>query len=96
MNLEELNNKKKDLLGQINAYEELQSGLEYIGRYNRENYTNEELKVYTTAYEPHLEEITESRVADILEGLTDNLLKVTEEINKIKMSAKYKEENILV
>ncbi|MDI6723174.1 MAG: hypothetical protein QMD61_00855 [Methanobacterium sp.] len=88
MDLEELNNKKKDLLGQINAYEELQSGLEYIERYNRENYTNEKLKVYTTAYEPHLEEITESNVADILKRLTDNLLKVSEEINHIKMSSK--------
>jgi hypothetical protein len=87
MDLEELN-KKKELLGQINAYEELQSGLEYIMRYNRENYANEKLKVYTTAYEPHLEEITESNVADILEQLTNNLLKVSEEINHIKMSAK--------
>ena len=88
MDIEELNNKKRDLLGQINAYEGLQAGLEYIGRYNRENFANEELKVYTTIYEPHLEEITESNVADILGRLTDNLLKITEEINKIKIASK--------
>ncbi len=88
MNLEELNNKKRDLLGQINAYEELQSGLEYIGRYNRENFANEELKVYTTAYEPHLEEITAAGVADKIEHLTDSLLSISEKINHIKMNAK--------
>ena len=88
MNLEELNHRKKDLLDQINAYEGLQSGLEYIKRYNRENYSNEKLKVYTNAYEPHFEEITESNVADILEKLTNNLLEISNKINHKKISAK--------
>ena len=87
MNIEELNHKKKDLLNQISTYEGLQSGLEHIKRYNRENYSNEELKVYTNAYEPHLEEITESNVADILEQLTNNLLEISKKINHMKISA---------
>ena len=88
MNIEELNHRKKDLLNRINTYEGLQSGLECIKRYNRENYSNEKLKVYTNAYEPHLEEITESNVADILEQLTNDLLKISNKINQIKISAK--------
>ncbi|MGZ7120022.1 MAG: hypothetical protein ACXVH2_09940 [Methanobacterium sp.] len=88
MNLEELNHKKQDLLNQISAYEGLQSGLEYIKWYNRENYSNEELKVYTNAYEPHHEEITASNVALKLEQLTNNLLEISNEINQIKISAK--------
>jgi len=88
MSLEKLNNEKKVILGQINAYEELQLGLELIKNYNRENLTNDELKVYTMAYEPHLEEITEISVAEKIEQLTDNLLTVSEKINQIKMAAK--------
>jgi len=88
MNLEELNHKKKGLLEQISTYEELQSGLESIKRYNRENYSNEKLKVYTNAYEPHYEEITESNVANILEQLTNNLLEISKKINYMKNSAK--------
>ena len=88
MELEQLNNKKISIIGQIRAYEELQLGLEHIGKYNRENHSKDELKVFTTLYEPHLEEITETLVADRLEQLTNNLLTVTEKINHIKMMAK--------
>lgn len=88
MSLEELNSKRNDILGQLKAFEELQLGLEQIERYNRENHTNDKLKVYTTAYEPHLEEITAAGVADKIEHLTDSLLSVSEKINHIKMNAK--------
>jgi hypothetical protein len=88
MELEQLTNQKISLIEQIRAYEELQLGLEHIGKYNRENHSKDELKVFTMLYEPHLEEITESGVADKLEQLTNNLLTVTEKINHIKMMAK--------
>lgn len=88
MELEQLTNQKISLIGQIRAYDELQLGLEHIGKYNRENHSKDELKVFTMLYEPHLEEMTESIVADKLEQLTNNLLTVTEKINHIKMMAK--------
>lgn len=88
MELEQLTNQKISLIGQIRAYEELQLGLEHIGKYNRENHSKDELKVFTMLYEPHLEEMTDSIVADKLEQLTNNLLTVTEKINHIKMMAK--------
>ncbi len=88
MNLNQLNNKRNDILGELRAYQELQQGLEQISKYNRENYTNERLKVYTTAYEPHLEEITELNVAEKIEKLTNKLLAVSEKINTMKMNSK--------
>jgi hypothetical protein len=88
MELEQLNNKKLNIIREIRAYEELQLGLEHIGKYNRENHSKDELKVFTMLYEPHLEEITESFVADKIAQLTNNLLTVTEKINHIKMMAK--------
>lgn len=88
MELDQLNNKKLNIIEQIRAYEELQLGLEHIEKYNRENHSNDELKVFTMLYEPHLEEITESFVADKIEQLTNNLLIVTEKINRMKMTAK--------
>lgn len=88
MDLEQLNNEKRNVVGQINAYEDLQLGLELIKKYNRENLINDELKVYSIAYEPHLEEITESHVAEKIEQLTNNLLAISEKINQIKMAAK--------
>lgn len=83
MELEQLNSKKVSIIRKIRAYEELQLGLEHIEKYNRENYSKDELKVFTMVYEPHLEEITESYVADRIEQLTDKLLAVTEKINQI-------------
>lgn len=88
MNLEQLNNEKRNIVGQINAYEDLQSGLELIKKYNRENRINDELKVYSIAYEPHLEEITESHVAEKIEQLTNNLMTISEKINQIKLASK--------
>ncbi len=88
MDLEQLNNEKRNVVGQIKAYEDLQQGLELIKKYNRENHNNDELKVYSTAYEPHLEEITESHVAEKIEQLTNNLLSISEKINQIKLASK--------
>ena len=88
MELDQLTNKKISIIRQIRAYEELQLGLEHIEKYNRENYSKDELKVFTMVYEPHLEEITESYVADKIEELTNSLLTVSEKINHIKMMAK--------
>ena len=88
MDLNQLNNKRNNILGELKAYEELQLGLEQISKYNRENHTNDKLKVYTTAYEPHLEEITELSVAEKIEKLTNKLLVVSEKINVMKMNSK--------
>ncbi len=88
MDLNQLNDERNDILGELRAYQELQSGLEQISKYNRENYTNERLKVYTTAYEPHLEEITELSVAEKIEKLTNKLLTISEKINTMKMNSK--------
>ena len=88
MDLNQLNDERNGILGELRAYQELQSGLEQISKYNRENYTNERLKVYTTAYEPHLEEITELSVAEKIEKLTNKLLTISEKINTLKMNSK--------
>lgn len=88
MELDELNNEKLGIIREIKAYEELQLGLGHIQKYNRENFSKDELKVFTMLYEPHLEEITESIVAQKIEKLTNNLLKVSEKINKIKIASK--------
>ena len=88
MDLNQLNDKRNNILGELRAYEELQVGLEQISKYNRENHTNDKLKVYTIAYEPHLEEITELSVAEKIEKLTNKLLAVSEKINVMKMNSK--------
>ena len=88
MDLNQLNDKRTNILVELRAYEELQLGLEQISKYNRENHTNDKLKVYTTAYEPHLEEITELGVAEKIEKLTNKLLAVSEKINVMKMNSK--------
>ena len=88
MDIDQLNDKRNNILGELKAYYYLQLGLEQISKYNRENHTNDKLKVYTTAYEPHLEEITELSVAEKIEKLTNNLLTLSEKINIIKMNSK--------
>ena len=85
LNLERLMNERKNLLRELKANDELQLGLEKIKRYNFE--TNDELKVYNTINYPDLEEITESYVAERIEQLTDELLKLSQQINKIKLEA---------
>ena len=85
LNLEILMNERKNLVRELKANDELQLGLEKIKRYNFE--TNDELKVYNTINYPDLEEITESHVAERIEQLTDELLKLSQQINKIKLEA---------
>ncbi len=85
LTLEILMNERKNLVRELKANDELQLGLEKIKRYNFE--TNDELKVYNTINYPDLEEITESQVAERIAQLTDNLLKLSEQINKIKLEA---------
>jgi len=88
MDLHQLNDKRNNILEELKAYEDLQLGLEQISKYNRENHTNDKLIVYTTAYEPHLEEITELSVAEKIEKLTNKLLTLSNKINTIKMNSK--------
>ena len=83
MGVDELKNEKLSIIRNIRAYEELRSGLEHISKYNRENYSNDELKVFTMIYKPHLEEITELYVANKIDNLTNKLLKISNEINQI-------------
>ena len=85
LNLEILMNERKNLVRELKANDDLQLGLEKIKRYNFE--TNDELKVYNTINYPDLEEITESYVAERIEQLTDELLKLSQQINKIKLEA---------
>ncbi len=85
LTLEILMNERKNLVRELKANDELQLGLEKIKRYNFE--TNDELKVYNTINYPDLEEITESLVAERIAQLTDDLLKLSEQINKIKLEA---------
>ena len=85
LNLEILMNERKNLVRELKANDDLQLGLEKIKRYNFE--TNDELKVYNTINYPDLEEITESHVAERIEQLTDELLKLSQQINKIKLEA---------
>ncbi len=85
LTLERLMNERKNLLRELKANDELQLGLEKIKRYNFE--TSDDLKVYNTINYPDLEEITESHVAERIERLTDDLLKLSEMINKVKLEA---------
>ena len=77
MTLDELKNEKISIVKNIKAYEELQLGLEHISKYNRENYSKDELKVFTMMYEPHLEEITEMYVANKIEKLNNKLFEIS-------------------
>ncbi len=83
LTLETLMDERKHLLRELKANDELQLGLEKIKRYNLD--TDDDLKVYNTINYPDIEEITESAVAKRIEQLTDNLLKLSEQINKIKL-----------
>ena len=84
MNIEELMNERNYILGELKAYEDLQIALEKIKRFNMENFTETTIKVYNTTNDPELEEITESVVAVKIDELTDYLLKVSENINRLK------------
>jgi hypothetical protein len=85
MVLDKLIMERKDLLSQLKAYDELQIGLEKIKRFNMDNRMNDELIVYNTVSYPDIEEITESAVAEKIDQLTNSLLKLSDQINNIKL-----------
>lgn len=85
MVLDELVMERKYLLSELKAYDDLQIGLEKIKRYNMDNRMNDELIVYNTVSYPDIEEITESAVAEKIDQLTNNLLKLSDQINDIKL-----------
>lgn len=85
MNLEELMAERNYILGELKAYEDLQLALEKIKRFNMENFTETTIKVYDTSNDPDLEEITETVVAVKIGELTDYLLKLSDNINRIKL-----------
>lgn len=85
MNLEELMTERNFILGELKAYEDLQIALEKIKRFNMENFTETTIKVYDTSNKEEFDEITESVVAEKIDELTDYLLKLSENINRIKL-----------
>lgn len=85
MSLDELVSQRNYILNELKAYEELQLALEKIKRFNMENLTESTIKVYETIDEGELQEITDSVVAVNIDSLTDKLLVLSEQINKIKM-----------
>ncbi len=85
MKLEELVTERNYILGELRAYEDLQIAMEKIKRFNMENFSETTLKVYDTSNDPEIEEITESVIAVKIEELTDYLLKLSENINRIKL-----------
>ncbi|BDZ68818.1 hypothetical protein [Methanobacterium ferruginis] len=85
MKLEELVTERNYILGELKAYEDLQIAMEKIKRFNMENFSETTLKVYDTSNDPEIKEITESVIAVKIEELTDYLLKLSENINRIKL-----------
>lgn len=85
VNLEELITERNYILGELKAYEDLQIALEKIKRFNMENFTETTIKVYDTSNDPEMKELTESVVAVKIDELTDYLLKLSENINRIKL-----------
>jgi hypothetical protein len=83
--LDKLVSERNNILGELKAYEDLQLALEKIKRFNMENYGESTLTVYDTSNDPEIEEITETVVAMKIDELTDYLLKISENINRIKM-----------
>lgn len=84
VNLEQLMNERNYILGELKAYEDLQLALEQIKRFNMENFTETTIKVYDVTNDSEMEEITESVVAIKIDELTDYLLKVSDNINRLK------------
>lgn len=84
VNLEQLMNERNYILGELKAYEDLQLALEQIKRFNMENFTETTIKVYDATNDSEMEEITESVVAIKIDELTDYLLKVSDNINRLK------------
>jgi len=84
MVLDKLMMERKHLLMELKACDELQLGLEKIKRYNMDNNMNDKLIVYNTVNYPDIEEVTESTVAEKIEQLTNDILKLSNQINSIK------------
>ena len=84
VNLEELVHERNYILGELKAYEDLQVAMEKIKRFNMENFTETTIKVYDTS-NPEMEEITESVVAVKIDELTDYLLRISDNINRLKL-----------
>jgi hypothetical protein len=85
MVLDQLMMERKDLLNELKAYDDLQIGLEKIKRYNMDNRKYDKLIVYNTVSYPDIQEVTESEVAEKIDQLTNNLLKLSDQINNLKL-----------
>jgi hypothetical protein len=85
MVLDQLMMERKDLLSELKAYDDLQIGLEKIKRYNMDNRKYDKLIVYNTVSYPDIQEVTESEVAEKIDQLTNNLLKLSDQINNLKL-----------
>ncbi len=78
MSLDELMNERNRVLKQLKSYEELELELK---NNNNVNSSDGKIKVYKQSDYPDLEDITESKVAKMIDQLTDNLSKIYEQIN---------------
>ncbi|AIS31946.1 MAG: hypothetical protein PHY53_07210 [Methanobacterium formicicum] len=85
MTLEKLVNERNYILAELKVYEDLQVALEKIKRFNMENFGETHLKVYDTSNEDEMEEMSETVVAMKIDELTDYLLRISENINQLKM-----------
>ena len=85
MVLDDLLMERKNLLTELKAYDELQIALEKIKRFNMDNRMHDNLIVYNTVSYPDCEEVTESAVAEKIDQLTNKLLKLSDQINDLKL-----------
>ena len=95
MVLDELMMERKNLLAELKAYDELQIALEKIKRYNMDNRMHDNLIVYNTVSYPDIEEVTESAVAEKIDQLTSDLLKLSDQINAIKLKQATKKSAVI-
>lgn len=93
--LDELMMERKKLLAELKAYDELQIALEKIKRYNMDNCMHDNLIVYNTVSYPDIEEVTESAVAEKIDQLTSDLLKLSDQINAIKLKQATKKSAVI-
>lgn len=95
MVLDELMMERKNLLAELKAYDELQIALEKIKRYNMDNRMHDNLIVYNTVRYPDIEEVNESVVAEKIDQLTSDLLKLSDQINAIKLKQATKKSAVI-
>lgn len=95
MVLDELMMERKNLLAELKAYDELQIALEKIKRYNMDNRMHDNLIVYNTVSYPDIEEVNESAVAEKINQLTSDLLKLSDQINAIKLKQATKKSAVI-